>query len=313
MKHLFLTTAATVLLFNSAAKAQDDMPDIAAAMLTSAFETGDETQVTAVQNALKGVFPAYVETIDATASAYVSEIMEAKAPEEVAENVVEELQPTGGLFAIAPWEGKAIAGVSTASGNSDNTSIGLALDARREAGKLAHNVSAYLDIADASNQLTQKRWGLAYQLDYLISDRTYAYGRLAFDEDQFSGFDYRLFAGAGVGHFIYKSDPLTWKIEGGPGYQYSPIDDTRETLSSFALYASSETDWLIREGLLFEQDFRVTWTSPTTTLQSITALTTSLTETLGAGIAYEVRHGTNPPFGRENTDTILRANLNYGF
>lgn len=352
MKNTLLGGVSAIIVLGSTAHAQVELPGIAADMLQSAYDTGDLDQIVAVQNALVDVLPTFAVPINAaandftkalegdiaaaqtTAPAVVAEASEAPAATEEAVEAAEdkpEEKPQGGLFAIGPWQGKAIAGVSNATGNSNNSTVGFALDATRQQGKFIHNIDAYFDIATAAapatdddpttpedesnpdSALTQKRWGAAYKLDYLVSDRLYAFGRVSYDEDQFSGFDYRLFGGAGAGYFISKSDKLTWKVEGGPGYQYSPIDDTREILQNFALYASSETDWQIRDGILFEQDFRVTWTSPTTTLQSITALTTALTENIGAGISYEIRHETNPPLGRENTDTILRANLSYGF
>ena len=81
----------------------------------------------------------------------------------------------------------------------------------------------------------------------------------------------------------------------------------------FALYGATEIDWVIRDGLVFEQDFNATWTEPTTTFQSITALTTKLTDSLSTAISYEYRYETSPPPGRENTDTTARASLTYGF
>lgn len=273
-----------------------------------------------------------IATVEGAADAGV--IVEATT-ENVVEEAAEEVEkPSGGLFAFGPWEGKIFGGASNASGNSQNTSIGFGLDAQRVAGKYTHNVTAYADFASTpiplldddgavvvdedgvtiqDRQQTQRRWGAAYKLDYLIRERLYAFGRASYDEDAFSGFDYRLGGSFGAGYFISKSDRLIWKVEAGPGYQYSPIDNTDEVLSNFALYGASETDWTIREGLLFEQDFRVTWTSPTTTFQSVTSISAALTEAFSVGGAFEVRHETNPPAGFVNTDTILRANVSYGF
>ena len=91
------------------------------------------------------------------------------------------------------------------------------------------------------------------------------------------------------------------------------IDITRDIEKEFAVYAASETDWLIREGLKLEQDFNVTWTSPTTTFQSVTSLTTEIWGDISTGLTFEYRYETNPPLGRENTDTIAKASLIYGF
>lgn len=311
MKRFFLAT--TCLCVSLSAHAQEvnqpELPDLARAMLQSAYETNDPDQVSAVANAAKSVFPEYADAIEAVSARQVAEL----TPPPAATVADEPPKPTGGLFALAPWDGKLQAGASFASGNSDNTAVGVLLDATRSSGNFRHNITGYFDIADASGVRTQKRWGAAYQLDYNFSERAYAFGRFSYDEDEFSGFDYRLFGGGGIGYYLAKGEPLNWKIEGGPGYRYSLIDDTRETNGDIAIYAASETDWIIREGFLFEQDFSVTWTDPTTTFISLTSLTTALTDSISTGISFEYRYETNPPLGRENTDTVFRANLAYGF
>lgn len=321
-KYLPGAAFAAAALFSVDAAAQDAaIPDIAQALLDAAYETRDADEIAAVKRAVAQVFPDYADAIEADAKQQIA----ALAPTDTAASAEAESSPSQpddapkGLFAIRPWKGKIQAGASLASGNSDNLSIGLLLDAAREAGDFTHNVTGFFDIAESDNggtgqrTLTQKRWGAAYQLDYNFTPRSYAYGRISYEEDEFSGFDYRLFAGAGLGHFFYKTEPFTWKIEGGPGFRYSPIDDTTEIDQEFAVYGATEVDWIIREGVTFEQDVNSTWTSSTTTVQSVTALTTSLMEGLATTLAFEFRYETDPPVGRENADKIVRASLVYGF
>ncbi|WP_428409212.1 DUF481 domain-containing protein [Hyphococcus sp.] len=308
MDRRFLAGAAALPAFLSLAVAQQEaaMPDIAAAMLDAATESGDPAEIAAVAKAVKAVFPDYAEAIDASAQTRIA----ALEPPEAAE---QEPAPTGGLLAVKPWDGKISASGVMSSGNSENAAVGVAVDAARTDGEFKHHVKAYFDYGESNNLTNQKRWGLSYKLDYNFTDRTYAYARVAYDEDDFSGFDYRLFGGAGLGHYFAKSEEFTWKLEGGPGYRYSPIDDTREIESELAVYAATELDWLIREGVKFEQDFNTTWTSPTTTFQSITSLTTQLWGDISTGLSFEYRYETDPPLGRVNTDTIAKASLIYGF
>ena len=70
---------------------------------------------------------------------------------------------------------------------------------------------------------------------------------------------------------------------------------------------------MITEGVTLEQDVNGTWTSPTTTIQSITSLTTALTDSISTGLSFEFRYETNPPFGRVKSDRVARASLIYGF
>ncbi len=287
-----------------------DIPDIPQALLNAAYETEDPEEIAAVAKAVKAVFPDYAAAIERQSAAQIA--MFSPTPETKEETEPQD-EAIGGVFAVKPWDGKIQAGASFASGNSDNVAAGLSIDAARTAGPWVHNVKAYVDIAEADGVTSQERWGASYKLDYAFSERTYVYGRFSYDQDEFSGFDYRLFAGAGLGHFFFKSEPFKLKLEGGPGYRYSPIELSDAIEEEVALFAASEADWVVREGVIFEQDVNVTWTSPTTTLQSISALRTELTDAISTAISFEYRYETNPPAGRQNTDTIARASLVYGF
>ena len=313
---LYASVAVMAAMSSTAHGAQDEgtIPDIAQALLNAAYETGNTAEIEAVSRAVKQVFPDYEDAIEADALEEIA-ALEPIALETDAEPSVDSppIEPSYGLFAINPWDGKIQAGASFASGNSDNLALGLSFEAARTSGKFVHNVTGFIDIAESDGVTTQKRWGGAYQLDYNFSDYTYVYGRVSYEEDQFSGFDYRIFSGAGLGHFFYKTEPFTWKVEAGPGFRYSPIDDTREIDQDFAAYASSDLDWVIREGIVFGQDVNITWTSPTTTFQSITSLTTQLTDAISTAISLEYRYETDPPLGRVNSDTIARASIAYGF
>lgn len=318
MKISMSTTVAALVVAATAAAAQEpaSIPDIAQALLDAAYETGDPNEIEAVAKAVKTVFPDYEIPITTQAADKVATLT---ADDEIVEIV--DAETTGGLlpsedagvFAISPWDGKIETSALFSSGNSNNSAVGILIDAKREGKNFVQNFDAFFNLGASEGVLNQKRWGAAYKLDYNLSDRAYAYGRFSYEEDEFSGFDYRLFAGAGLGYFLFDSDPFTWKIEGGPGYRYSPIDDTQGIDQQFAVYAASETDWAIREGVLFEQDFAVTYTDATTTLQSITSLSTKLWQSISTGVSFEYRHETNPPAGRENTDTIAKAAVSYGF
>lgn len=328
-----IVAAATALASPAALSAQDQpaLPDIAQALMQAAYDSEDAAEIAAVARAVKAVFPNYAAAIEAQASAKLTElarIEQAEAeiaaaskgavekdvePQEVALEVPPPPPPPPGIFALRPWDGKINASGLLSDGNSENVAAGVKVEAVRKSGSLVHNIKGFFDLGRSRGKTNQKRWGASYQLDFDLGDATYAYGRLSYEENEFSGFDYRLFAGAGLGHFYFDTETFVWKVEGGPGFRYSPIDATREIEQQVALYASSEIDWQIRDGVELEQDVNVTWTTPTTTFETVTALTTQLTDSISTGLSFEYRYETDPPEGRENFDAIARASLIYGF
>jgi putative salt-induced outer membrane protein YdiY len=281
-------------------------------MLKVAHDSGDPAEIRAVAKAVKAVFPDYEAAIAADANAKVA-ALEPAQEENFADAPRTGPKQKHGLFALSPWDGKVSASGVLSSGNSENAAVGVAIDAARTAGAWKHNFKGYLDLGESNGVTNQKRWGASYKLDYNFGERTYAYGRVSYDEDQFSGFDYRLFGGAGLGHYLFKGEPFSWKVEGGPGYRFSPVSGTTMEENEFAVYAATEIDWLIRQGVKFDQDVNITWTSPTTSIQSVTALTTQIWGDISTGLSFEYRYETDPPMGRKNTDTIAKASLIYGF
>ncbi len=315
MKYRAITILASVVFTTTPVFGQDaaPIPDLAQALLNAAYETGSPEEISAVANAVKAVFPAYEIAISAQTNQQIASLTAAPVENLAVQPEAGSRNANNGIFAISPWDGKIELSALLSSGNSENTAVGVLVDAARTDGDFVHNFDAFFNLGSSDNVLNQKRWGAAYKLDYNFNDRTYAYGRFSYEEDAFSGFDYRLFTGVGLGHHLYQSEPFTWKVEGGPGFRYSPIDDTREVDQQFAAYAASETDWRIREGVLFEQNFAVTYTSITTSLSSVTSLSTQLWGSISTGVSFEYRHETNPPVGRLNTDTIAKAAVSYGF
>lgn len=310
-RQCFLPAALFPSLFSAAVAAEDPqgIPEVARAMLDAAFESGDPAEIEAVAKAAKAVFPDHEAAIDEEAAAKIA----ALTPEEE-DKVPEEAElPSYGVFAVSPWEGKISASAVATSGNSENAAVGVAIDAARTEDAWKHNFKGYFDLGRSNDETSQKRWGASYKLDYNFSDRTYLYGRFSYDEDQFSGFDYRLFAGGGLGHYFFEGDPFSWKVEAGPGFRFSPISGSTMEESELAVYGATEIDWLLSEDLKFEQDVNATWTEPTTTIQSVTAVTTQIWGSISAGVSFEYRYETDPPEDRKKTDTITKASLIYGF
>lgn len=325
--------AASVLFLTLTAGEAAAAPDLARAMIDAAARTHEPAQVAAVANAARAVFPDSATEIDAYAGERIAAIKEQlrlaeelivkgePREEEAAPPPIEqtadavELKPGRApeFLKLGAWDGKIAASGLLSSGNSNNKAFGVALEARREHAAFKHTIRGYADYGTSNNVKSQQRWGAGYQLDYQLGERSYAFGRLQYDEDEFSGFDYKLFAGLGFGHFLFKETAFSWKMEGGPGYQYAPIDDTRAIDQHAAFYGASEIDWIIREGLKFEQDINATWTEPTTTVISTSALTSALTDTLSAGLSFRYRYESSPPLGRLKEDRTFRATLNYGF
>ncbi len=226
------------------------------------------------------------------------------------------------------WDGLVEFSASSATGNTENTVLGLRAEARRILGRYSHALTGAANYARATTtddtgeeftEDTQNNFFAQYRLDVQVADKTSYFTRVRYDQDEFSGFDQRAFVGAGVSHYFVEREDIAFQSSLGPGVRYTKLDpatlDPGEdgSLVEFAVFAGTEFDWVPRENVTLEHDFDTTYTAENTTFVSLASVKTDITETISTRLSFEVKHETDPPEGREATDTLLRASLGYGF
>ena len=316
-----------------AAHLADAPPNYAKEMLEAAARTLDAAQVAAVAYAAIEVFPDQTEEIET----YSAKLRAALSPFSVvsveniivrAENKPPEPAPTPEIrtadkplkpakapffLDLGDWTGTASATGLISSGNSRNATAGLRVEAQSPEDVFTHHIRGYFDYGRSQGAKNTQRWGGAYQLDYAFRENTSIFARGSYDEDAFDGFEYRLFAGFGASQWVVRNEKITLKFEGGPGYQLAPIALTDDDNSGIAFYGNSEFDWVLRDGLKFEQRNSVTATNPTTRFVTTNAVTIAFTDYLSTGFSYEYNYLVNPPEGAANATRIFRSNLSYQF
>ncbi|MEO1040917.1 MAG: DUF481 domain-containing protein [Pseudomonadota bacterium] len=261
------------------------------------------------------------------------EASEADLPDtEAAETVVPEADiPPAAVVPeeVQKWTGDIQFNVSSATGNTENTVLGGQLNLARSFGLYTNNFEAGGNYARTTTQnddgsdnteTTQNNWFIQYRGEYQIGDRSFVFGRLRYEQDEFSGFDSRINITAGLGHTFIKTEKTELTILTGPGFQYSELatpdpitDDFEDTQSSASFFFGENFSTVLRENVTLEQSLDATIAEDNTTISNIISLNTNLTDRISSRLSYQVKHETDPPDGRKNTDTLLTASLGYTF
>ena len=276
----------------------------------AAIASGDKARIKAVVQTLKETYPQDADRIQAAVP-------------------VPPPPPEYGFFNPKGWDGEGELSGSVARGNSENTAFGAAFLARNEIGRYLNTFSAYIDIGGSDGERSQERFGGLYSLDITVTDQSYAYQKLEYEDDRFSGFEYRLFYTVGAGLHVFNTDPFKWKLEMGPGVRYSKLQQTTDAdatsptfgmqipieneSTDFAAFALSEIDWKITDATTLKHTLNTTYTDPTTTVESRVAVDTKLNGSLSMRTSVRVRYETDPPSGQEKTDTVLKAALLFSY
>jgi len=223
------------------------------------------------------------------------------------------------------WSGEGSLSAGVTTGNTETTDIGLGVDVTRTMNVWKVGVQATADYGETDGEETKNRIFLGTNLDRQINDRLFGFGQLSYEADEFSGFESRAFIGGGLGYEVLNGDATQWTVRGGPGLKIDETEDTiqliggiptvvaGETQESFSVTAQSNFAHAFNDNVAFTNDTTVLYADVSTQIGNVSALTAALTDAFSARISFEVRHDTDPVAGFEDTDTISRVSLVYGF
>jgi putative salt-induced outer membrane protein len=221
------------------------------------------------------------------------------------------------LLAAAPaqadWSGKGELGGVLARGNTETETVSGKVDMTSELERWKH-MAGFSILRTVNDGVTSaNRWELRGESDYKLTDRSYLFGALRYEDDQFTDFEYQAIASVGYGYKLIDTDAT--KLDGkiGVGYRQSELRLTGDT----------EDDAIVRGAVDFSHRLTATTTvidkflieagSDNTYLQNILGLEVKMNESLALGLSYEIRHNTDVLPATEQTDQVLTANLVFGF
>jgi len=148
----------------------------------------------------------------------------------------------------------------------------------------------------------QKAIGIA-RADYQISEISYFQTRASHEDDRFSGF-----ASQSDLTFSYGRDMLSnnanmdLSLVGGIGVRWTRFNqggDSDEPILRFA----GEYDWTISESASFSQDLSVEAGSDSDIYRSESSIETAILDNLSLRFSINIKHQTEVPLGKDNTDS----------
>jgi putative salt-induced outer membrane protein len=210
------------------------------------------------------------------------------------------------------WQPSAEAGVVATSGNSDTLNVNgrFALAGKDESW--IHDYYALALRNETDSETTANRYEFGGRSGWKFGERSYMFGALRYENDDFSTFDYQTIASIGYGVFAIQSEATTLLFEIGPGYRWAKFaDDISNT---------DDPDGAVLRGLM---DFKHRFTASTsmfdtmvveagsdnTFVQNDLGILVSMTQTLALKAAFQVRHNTESVDGADRTDTLTTLNL----
>ncbi len=293
------------------AMAENNLPTELQNILDQALHTQNTLIIQATKEKLTGIFPQYRAMIKAYSlssnapSAIVKKMQ--TTPQTTSKKNISTSQDNEKL-----WSGSAEGGVSVATGNTEEQDLNARLSIVYEPENWKNKLDlSFRNEKDDGNR-TAEEYRAENQLDYKLNERSYLFGELAYVDDRFSGFDYRISEGLGYGYYFIKNDRLKLNGEWSGGARHTRLtngDRTDELTTKLA----EELEWDINDRLGFDQSASAEFGEELIVLKGYAGLKADIYQSLFLKFGFEVENLSDVPAGVESTDTLTTLNFGYEF
>lgn len=210
------------------------------------------------------------------------------------------------------WSSEVEVGAVYATGNTEETNFKFRGEAVRN-GELYVNTYK-LDILNSSqdgDKTAQKTYGV-YQLDRKLTEISSVFGRVAYEDDKFSGYDYQVDLTAGYSRSFLNTDVHKLKGSVGLGYRQSELE-TGDSEDEVIIRLAADYVWQVSDNATFKQLLSAQIGDFATITRSETSLTADVLDDLALKLALYVKNTSEVPAGRDKTDTETSMTLLYRF
>jgi putative salt-induced outer membrane protein YdiY len=161
------------------------------------------------------------------------------------------------LFAFsqahADWSGKGEAGLVIATGNTETKTANAKLLFANEVDKWKHQFGgAALYASSDPEGTTAQRWEAFEQSDYNFSPRTFWFGAVRYEDDEFSGFEYQAVLSTGIGRKFIDSDITKFVGTAGVGYKRFETRDAFDDTGVLIEPGASDSEVVFRGTLDYD-------------------------------------------------------------
>lgn len=214
------------------------------------------------------------------------------------------------------WKTEAELGQSSASGNTESSTVTGRIASDWTGGKTTLHLLAEGRYAEDQGETTARRLHGTSQVDYRLRPRIYAFGVIEATSDRFAGFDLRLQEAVGIGRrmLLHRKD-MEWRLEAGPALRQEwLVDDTYD--KSVNVRARTLYRWEFAEESAFSEE--LIWTQSVEDadeylVMNETALTFRLNVRVALRASVRVEHDSQPPVDAERTDVFTATTVLVSF
>jgi putative salt-induced outer membrane protein len=228
------------------------------------------------------------------------------------------------LCAQADWSSKSEVGFVAARGNTTTETANARFDIAHETRRWKNQFTASGLYGRSSEIETAQRLDAKHQVDYNLSEKTFAFVSGRYENDDYSGFTYQGTASAGFGRRFFDTQATKLTAQIGAGYRsLRPEDfvlDENDAVIA-RIPGERQQDIVVNGAINFEHAFNdntkvlnqllIESGEANTLMKNDLALQVKMTEVLALSLGFSVRNNSEPQEGLKKTDTLTTVNLVY--
>jgi putative salt-induced outer membrane protein len=123
--------------------------------------------------------------------------------------------------AFAQWKGVGEFGLAITGGNTDTQNVNGKLGLVNENDAWKHEFGIGILRSEVSDLRTANRFDIGWTSGYKLSETSYVFGSLRYENDDFGPYDSQAVAALGYGFYPIKTEDTTLLLEAGVGYKDS--------------------------------------------------------------------------------------------
>jgi putative salt-induced outer membrane protein len=226
----------------------------------------------------------------------------------LASMAADEVEPAPG-----GWQGEGELGFTSTSGNSDTENLNARLTVSRESDQWKHIASLDSIKNKSEDETTADSLVLKGRSEYSLGEKSYAFGQLRLEDDEFSGYEFQRTLTFGAGSRFIENDKQLLDASIGLGYRSLKDRETGDTEEDSIVTADAKYEYKISETATFNQTILIESGDENRYTESDTSLKTKIDGNLAAKISYLVKRNSEVPSGTDKSDKITTISLVYAF
>ncbi|MCP4696964.1 MAG: DUF481 domain-containing protein [Gammaproteobacteria bacterium] len=214
------------------------------------------------------------------------------------------------------WSGKGELGMVFARGNTETETLNGSLNFAYDKTEWQYKIGGSVLRASDKDKDTAKRYEVTGKVHYSMAEKSYLFTALRYEDDEFSGFDYRASLAAGYGRKFIDTNTHKLSAEVGLGTQSRKESLTGEKDTHPIGRGHIDYTWKLTDSTEFSNTLLIesgVADEANTYIENKTGLSVAIDKALALKVGFEYRRNSEVPEGRDNTDTISSVNIVYNF